>query len=529
MKTIKKKLTLSLLTVLIIAGCSKDQFTPSEENLTATYLLGEQPGFENEWSNNPHKLNVIYFLPKDVEPFQNYKHRISGILLQTQEFFAENLDREGFGRSSFGLDLLAKELVDVDVIRGAREQDYYTYSGGSGKVIPEIEAYFAENKNAKKSEHTLVIMPSRSGDPLNPGGVPFYGVGKYCFALDYPSMDVKYLGQNDIYGNLATKWIGGLIHELGHGLNCPHNKERKSEQAVLGTAIMGSGNHTYGKSSTFITAASAATFANSQTFSAVERFDWYTQVNHDIKKLDARVENGSIVIDGQFVSDYEVTDINFYHDPEPSGGNKDYDTPSWTVKPDGNTFHVESPLSDFYKLEGNYQLRIRFYHENGSWKTYSFQYDFENAVPLLDGVVIKELMDRDGWSVIEADSEEDTGAAYKILDGDQSTIWHTEWKNTLPNHPHYVVLDMGAATVVDGFAFLNRSNLNGAIKDCEVFTSNDNINWTSQGTYTLKKQTSWQYIQLPARETVRYMKLVTANGYGGFRYTHLAEIGAYTD
>lgn len=527
MKTIKRCIMLLSILTIAIVSCSKDQFSTNDALETSN--LGMNPNLDNEFSDQPYKLNVIYFLPKDVEPFANFKHRISTILLQTQEFFAENLDREGFGRTSFGLDLLTKNLVDIDVVEGIHDQDYYSYSGGSGKIIPEITAYFEGNKHAKKSEHTLVILPSRSGDPLNPGGVPFYGVGKYCFALDYPYMDVTYLGQNDIYGNLATKWIGGLVHELGHGLNCPHNKERKSEQAVLGTAIMGSGNYTYGKSSTFITAASAATFANSQTFSKVERSDWYAPVDHELNKLDAKFENGSIIIDGRFSSDYAVTDINFYHDPVPSGGNKDYDTPTWTVKPNGNAFHVESPLSDFYKLEGEYELRIRFYHENGSWKTYSFKYDFVGGTPQLDGIIIKELMSRNNWSIIEADSEEDTGAASKMLDNDFSSVWHTQWKNTLPDHPHYLVLDMGSETVVSGFAFANRSNLNGAIKDCEIFVSNDNVNWTSQGEYTLKKQTSWQYIELPSTQSVRYMKLVTKNCHGGFRYTHLAELGAYVD
>ncbi|MBC9794662.1 discoidin domain-containing protein [Sinomicrobium weinanense] len=529
MKIMKKKFIMLSFVAAAIAGCSKDHFNAAEVGPGADNLTANQPTFNNEFSTQPYKLNVIYFLPQDVEPFADFKRRISTILLQTQGFFAENLEREGFGRTSFGLDLLAENLLNIDTVRGEYAQDYYSYSGGGSKIIPEIEQFFAENKHRKKSEHTLVIVPSRSGDPLNPGGVPFYGLGKYCFALDYPYMDVQYLGQDDVYGNLATKWIGGLIHELGHGLNAPHNKERKSEQPTLGTALMGSGNHTYGKNPTFITAASAATFANSQTFSKVERTDWYDKVTHNLSKLNAKFENGSIIIDGQFSSDHTVTDINFYHDPAPSGGNKDYDTPTWTVKPDGDTFHVVSPLSDFYTLDGLYQLRIRFYHENGSSKTYSFQYEFINGIPQLDDVVIKELLSRDGWSILEADSEEDTGAAAKMLDGDQGSVWHTEWKQTLPNHPHHFVLDMGAETTVDGFAFLNRSNLNGAIKDCEVFTSNDNINWTSQGTYTLKEQTSWQYIKLPSTASARYMKLVTANCYGGFSYTHLAEIGAYSD
>lgn len=40
--------------------------------------------------------------------------------------------------------------------------------------------------------------------------------------------------------------------------------------------------------------------------------------------------------------------------------------------------------------------------------------------------------------------------------------------------PHQFVVDMGAAKTINGFAFTNRSNLNGAMKDIEIFKSNDN-------------------------------------------------------
>ncbi len=92
-----------------------------------------------------------------------------------------------------------------------------------------------------------------------------------------------------------------------------------------------------------------------------------------------------------------------------------------------------------------------------------------------------------------------------MLDGDQSSVWHTEWKNSLPAHPHYFVLDMGSVTSVKGFAFANRSNLNGAIKDFELFGSNDNSTWQSLGNYTLQQVMNWQYIDLSSTQSYRYI------------------------
>ena len=47
-------------------------------------------------------------------------------------------------------------------------------------------------------------------------------------------------------GRFNTVYIGGTIHELGHGLSLPHNLATK-EEAKRGTALMGAGNYTYRK------------------------------------------------------------------------------------------------------------------------------------------------------------------------------------------------------------------------------------------------------------------------------------------
>lgn len=93
--------------------------------------------------------------------------------------------------------------------------------------------------------------------------------------------------------------------------------------------------------------------------------------------------------------------------------------------------------------------------------------------------------------------------------------------------PHQFVVDMGAAKTINGFAFTNRSNLNGAMKDIEIFKSNDNSTWTSMGTFALKAQQNWQYIDLAQAQSMRYVKVKVTSTNGGFQYTHLAEFAAY--
>ena len=154
------------------------------------------------------------------------------------------------------------------------------------------------------------------------GGPPFYGLGRDCFALDYAGMDTDKLGVPGATGDLATKWIGGLAHELGHGLNAPHNKEHKTDKPTLGTALMGAGNYSYGKTPTYITNATSALFSLSQTFATTTRSDWYASVQNNLVKLKGEFRDNKIIISGKYTSSLPVKIVNVYHDPFPAGAIK---------------------------------------------------------------------------------------------------------------------------------------------------------------------------------------------------------------
>ena len=90
-------------------------------------------------------------------------------------------------------------------------------------------------------------------------------------------------------------------------------------------------------------------------------------------------------------------------------------------------------------------------------------------------------MDRKGWKIVRADSEEKgekEGPAALLLDGDKSTIWHTEYKDRQPGYPHEVVVDMGRETTSSGFYYTPRANRgNGTLDHFEFFVSHDGSDW----------------------------------------------------
>jgi len=530
----KTKTTILLLTIVLcisVFSCQNtDDFKKSNDSETSEELPTEptEPVITNMWKDNPYRLNVVYFVPKDADTILDYKNRISGILLNLQDFYSKGFLRAGFGNKSFGLNLLSDTQVDIITLHS--EMTKSEAVSGYQRAMREINDYFDANPYKKTSDHTLVIMPSFHEDPKSPGGPPFFGVGRFCFALDYPDMGIHNLGKIGIDGDLATKWIGGLAHELGHGLNAPHNKEHKTEKPILGTALMGVGNFTYGRKPTYLTNSSVALFSTCQVFATEERNDWYKDVNHNLIQLKGEYKNNAIVISGKFYSSLPVSAINVYHDREPYGGNKDYDALSWTTKPvDNSFFYVECPLEDFYDLDGKYELKIDFYCENGTKKSYSFHYEFDNnQIPIIELINTKNIKDRSDWKVIATDSEQKPdNPKENILDGNIESVWHTKWKGGEDPLPHYFVVDMKHNENIEGFGFANRGNLNGAFQKIEIFKSSDNKHWTSLGNVVLEAKRNWQYVDLPETETMRYVKVKIIATNKNFKYTHLGEFVAY--
>ncbi|RAJ76560.1 F5/8 type C domain-containing protein [Chitinophaga dinghuensis] len=473
-----------------------------------------------------YKLNIIYFVPSDADTITRYRERLNGILLQGQQFYGKWMSYWGYGDRSFGLPFDSSGKVKITVVRGAQGKSAYPYDGGGNVVIGELNTYFANNPTAKNSEHTLVIMPASSyaadGDP---GGVPFYGLGRWCFALDYAEMDTSYLGQNTTLGNRATKWIGGLMHELGHGLNLPHNHEKVSEaaDATKGTALMGSGNYTYGKNPTFLTAASAAILNNSQVFRTSSATGIYGGGNTTINVIKADYSGGNINLKVKFSATQSVNRVVVYNDPD---GGSDYDAVAWVATPSGDSITLAMPINELQKKTGLYAMRIRFLYTNGSSTEFSYPYNFVNNEPVLT-FSSKDELNKSTWSIAYVDSQENDGQAVNLLDNDQNTVWHTQWKSVQPTHPHTVVVNMAGQKSIAGLSFLHRSNLNGSLKDITIYVSTDNSSWTSMGSYTLANVNSKQYITFSSTVNAQYIKVVTASNYLGTYYAVLAELGAF--
>ena len=216
-----------------------------------------------------HTLNVVYFLGCDNQPVAGYERRLSELMLYVQQYYAAEMTRNGFPGRTFGLELLENGYVKLHLVRGKQPHRAYAYGSGHNACLADIAEYARQNPGALRSEHTLVIMPTfydTEYSDKSPGGVPFYGLGRNCFALDYATFELCHLGKQTHEGRLLTKWLGGLAHELGHGLNLPHNEGTVTDKAAMGTPLMGAGNYTFGMLPTYLTQNSARLLDCCQVF-----------------------------------------------------------------------------------------------------------------------------------------------------------------------------------------------------------------------------------------------------------------------
>lgn len=493
--------------LLIINGCSKSSGSNPEKK-EETDTTGKNSG--------PYKLNVIYFLPKGQDSLPEYEKRMSDMLFFFQDFYGKEMKRNGFGEKTFSLQTNSGgKRVTLTVINGALPASGYPYKDGSGPMMAEINAYFRQHPEHKKSEHYLVITPVPDIDHAD---VPYYGIGNWAFILDYSKLDIKKYG-------LQGAWLSGNAHELGHGLGLPHDKCRKSEAATLGNSLMSASDFTTGA---MLTKAACAILNNCQLFNSTAVNDYQQYKTAYAKNLNVSYESGDIVVAGRFYADKPVNGINFYQDPDAHPDA--YDAPSWSVAPlNGDSFYVRMPVNDLWELEGGYTLRLDALGSNGSRMSITtYNYSFINQQPVLDPAIgSKTEIPKTGWAVTDVDSEEPGFPAVNVLDGDPSTYWHTQYTNGEPNHPHQLTIDMLQTHILHGLTFRDRAGVWPGIKEMTVFTKQENGQWKEAGVFTLRKADLPQFIVFSQVQQARYFRIITTNSYDNGLSCALAEVGAY--
>lgn len=207
-------------------------------------------------------LRVVYFHPSDRDPLPNYAERLDRVLNDVSNFYRDGLRRFGLENSGLPLERNDGRLV-LHVVRGkfpARD-----YNGDSGaQTMEEIRASLHATINLDH-EHVLVIyaLGRKEPDGRYVFSCPYWGSGSQrngiAHATDCELLDPQLLSETKNKILFADSWdarmlrsvaefntlyIGGIAHELGHGLGLQHDAGSFAEER-FGTSLMGSGNRHY--------------------------------------------------------------------------------------------------------------------------------------------------------------------------------------------------------------------------------------------------------------------------------------------
>lgn len=147
------------------------------------------------------------------------------------------------------------------------------------------------------------------------------------------------------------------------------------------------------------------------------------------------------------------------------------------------------------------------------------------------GYTAAEWSDRSAWKIVRVSSEEtkgegeENGRVARVLDGDASTYWHSQWQAGAAKPPHEIVFDLGAARTIRGFKYLARKGqANGTIKDFELYASEQDGTWgepVAKGALTGAGELKKVMLATPAR--ARFLRFVMLSEAGGQNFGSMAE------
>jgi len=351
------------------------------------------------------KLRVVYFYPADRKPIKDHRKRWNGIMTDIQNFFRTEMNRLGYKQVTISLE---KEngILKLHEVQGIHKDANYTYKSG-GKIKGEVfKALRAKGINSEEETLLIVCGLSKTDGKKVTIYSPYYGMGAnhnkgICFTADMEWLSIEGLKPDPkkiilqvkehrgfepfTLNRFNTVYIGGTIHELGHGLSLPHNLGTKKE-STRGTALMGAGNYTYRKEwlqgkGSFLTHSSALRLLVHPLFrGSTNQAKKPPSLRY--KKLSLSTKNGAIQINGTIDSTIPAVAMIAYNDGENKGQrgymvNNNYDATSWTsvLNPNNEFFLEVGDLRD-----GNHQIRLVSVHINGAITTKRMHYSMKDGV-----------------------------------------------------------------------------------------------------------------------------------------------------
>ena len=345
-------ITLLLGAVGVIPSFSQDG--PPWANVQSEIHAWHETQAEPDSIGQPAKpvLRVAYFHGRDLDPLPDYRERLTRVMDDISDFYREGMRAHGFRCEGIPLEKTDDGQLVLHLIEGKHDAAHYDYDSGK-ETEAEIRAALPFDLDR---EFVLALYGQcwRMEDGRHGFYSPYYGKAGsnqrsgFCHAADCHLLDPLLLKDTENrfrywehYGDrdqtvakFNSFYIGGIAHELGHGLGLPHDGEPPSLRNRKGRSLMGNGNLTYREElwnprskGSFLSLASAVrltshplfTGSNAGRFRSAEGF---------LTDLKARADGDLLDLQGRVDSRIPSYAVIAYIDPE---GGSDYDAKTYVA------------------------------------------------------------------------------------------------------------------------------------------------------------------------------------------------------
>ncbi|AQT70029.1 Sialidase precursor [Anaerohalosphaera lusitana] len=164
-------------------------------------------------------------------------------------------------------------------------------------------------------------------------------------------------------------------------------------------------------------------------------------------------------------------------------------------------------------------------------------YALDNATGSESGIVRKQFgISKSEWKIIDCSFPNKGDASVKnLIDGNDSTMWHTHGPADRVKPPHFVIIDMGRAVEVAAFTCMPRHDGSsiGLVDRYTLHLSNDGVQWgdpIAAGEFeNVKNNPIRQTVKLAKPVNARYIKFVAEHAVDANDCVAICEFGVISD